>query len=173
MSVSYAKSKMYNSSESASNTSTQNKNIGNRTNEGINNTTSNTSNNNQNFTDVSETKRRLIEMEARLNKKTEKSGKSKFIKFGDNEYMRLKILPEQTIEDEVTYNEGEQPVTKFKFYCQQIVDGVTSDLVQEWTASPLWAQTIIHQINRGVTVFDVVRHGVSKTATRYDIDPVV
>lgn len=166
---------MYESNTSASDTiSTQNKNTSNRTSESVNTRNNNnvTSNNNQSF-NASETRQRLIEMEARLNKKTEKTGKSKFIKFADNEYMRLKILPEKTVEDEVTYSEGEQPVTKFKFYCQQIEDGVTSDLIQEWTVSPTWATTIIHQLNRGITTFDVVRHGVSKTATRYDIDPVV
>lgn len=163
---------MYESNTSASNTSsTQNRNFSQNTEEGINrNNNSSTSNNNNN---ASDNKQRLVEMEARLNKKNEKSGKSKFIKFADNEYMRLKILPEQTIEDEVIYNEGETPVTKFKFYCQQIENGITSDLVQEWTVSPMWAQVLIHQINRGVTTFDVVRHGVSKTSTRYDIDAVV
>ena len=120
-----------------------------------------------------ETKRKISEMRARLDKKASSRNTNKFIKFKDQEHRLLQFVPEKTHEALVTY--GSQPdtppVNRYKFYVHDLSSESAGEVL-EWTASEAVATDILKWIEKGYCTMHITRKG-SDLKTRYDIDPLI
>jgi hypothetical protein len=108
-----------------------------------------------------EAKHKLLELQAQLLERINRSNISDYIKFKDGDQKILKFEVERTREALVSFEENKDPVQQYKFYASELVDGQQSTWTQvrEWTISPKWANHVIQLLVKGFLILEVIRAG--------------
>ena len=116
--------------------------------------------------------KRLREMLDRLNKRTASAGH--YVKLKDGESKRFLFDIDNMSEEDVAYpSNPTKPVHRIKFGVREVMNGKTSDTVEEWTTSSTTGKTVLKWLLKGYNQFDIARFGSAKNDTRYEVDPVL
>lgn len=122
-----------------------------------------------------ESRRRLDEMQAKLNARLSKKGPAgSYIKWDSDGCRRIiQFDPNRFEETEVPFPRSTKPVPRVNLWGQEVIDGKAQGTELACiTVSPTLAKDIFKMFKLGVTVLDITRHGMGKSDTWYDVQPV-